>query len=425
MIHMQRLTLLLVSVAWSAVVSAQAPDTLTLEECIRLAEENSYQLQADNYEIAVAENAVSIAESHAIPRVSAELAMDNRFLQPYYFNQMWATVHADWSLGDLIKKTGRSSLQDVETRKLEREQHRLEIIGRSTSLYMSILQVIKQIEILEMKVTFLEHHYQVSEGMWKAGLRSQLDMLQTETEIARLKEDSARLSIVLSELHIELAQLLGWNKADDLHLAALRLDSLAAGSVPDISLENLKNNPVLSAYDSRFASENLRMDEITANQIPYFSLGSGVVKDADPTGDGNYIQINAGLTIPIYSGKAYTYQKQGSKAMMESLLAQRSEAERELMIHLLKVHDKLVSTKNLMELQQHRLDISARAVDFAEVNYKAGITSNIEYIASQQQLTNTELEIEETRLEYTMNLVEFYITNNQVDRIVAMGYNRE
>ena len=72
-----------------------------------------------------------------------------------------------------------------------------------------------------------------------------------------------------------------------------------------------------------------------------------------------------------------------------------------------------------MELQQHRLDISARAVDFAEVNYKAGITSNIEFIASQQQLTNTELEIEETRLEYAMNLIEFYITNNQ-----GMGNNQ-
>ena len=158
MTNMQRLSFLLVSVAWSVVINAQAPDTLTLENCIRLAEENSYQLQADNFEIAVAENAVSIAESRALPKISAELAMDNRFLQPYYFNQMWATVHADWSLGDLIKKTGRSSLQEVETRKLEREQHRLEVIGRSTSLYMSILQVIKQIEILGVKINFLNRH---------------------------------------------------------------------------------------------------------------------------------------------------------------------------------------------------------------------------------------------------------------------------
>ncbi|MGW8316243.1 MAG: TolC family protein, partial [Bacteroidales bacterium] len=108
---MQKLTLILVYFACNAAVFAQTPDTLTLEKCVSLAEENSYQLQADNAEISVAENVVSIAESRAIPTISGELGMDNRFLQPYYFNQMWASVHADWALGDLIMKTNRSSLQ--------------------------------------------------------------------------------------------------------------------------------------------------------------------------------------------------------------------------------------------------------------------------------------------------------------------------
>jgi outer membrane protein TolC len=421
---MQRLILLLITVSWNVVVFAQQSTILTLEECIRLAEENSYRLQSDDYEISVTENAAAVAESRALPWISGELAMDNRFLQPYYFNQIWASVHADWSLGDVIMKTSRSTLQDIETRRLEKEQHRLSVIGHSITLYMSILQVNKQIEILGVKVIFLNHHYQVSRGMWVAGLRSELDMLQTESEIARLKEDSARLAMVRNDLSIELVHLLGRDKAESLHLAPLRLDSLTAEPVPDISLQSLANNPVLSTFDSRLNAEQLRMDEITAGQIPRITMGSGFVKDDDPTGDGNYLQISAGATIPIYSGKTFTYQKQGTKAMMESLVAQRSEAERELVIHLLKIHDKMVNTKRLMELQHHRLDISARTVDFAEVNYKAGIASNIDFISSQQQLTNTEMEIEATRLEYAMNLIEFYLTNNQVERIVAMGHNQ-
>jgi len=413
---------LLILAIWNVGGLAQNTTILTLEECIRLAEEKSYQLQSDEYEIAVSGYAASIAESRALPRISGELAMDNRFLQPYYFNQMWAAVHADWSLGDLIKKTGRSALQDQETRKLEMEQHRLNVIGRSTSLYMSILQVNKQIEILGSKVVFLDHHYRVSRGMWMSGLRSELDMMQTESEIARLREDSARLTHVRNNLSIELVYLLGLNTTEGLQLVSLKMDSLTAGPVPDVSLQNLANNPLLTVFDSRIHAEQLRMDEISAQQIPHVTMGSGFVKDADPTGDGNYLQISAGVSIPIYSGKAYTYQKQGTKALMGSLDAQRSATERELLIHLLKVHDKLVNTRSLMDLQQNRLDITSRAVDYAGINYKAGITSNIELIASQQQLTNTEMEIEETRLEYVMNLIEFYITNNQVNRIAAMGY---
>jgi len=421
---MPRLIFLLIIGGWNIAVIAQVPALLTLEECIRRAEVNSYQLQSDDYEITVAENIASMAESRALPRISGELAIDNKFLQPYYFNQMWASVHADWSLGDLIRKTGRSALQDIETRRLEKEQHRLNVVGRSTSLYMSILQVRKQIEILGVRVMFLKHHHQVSQGMWKAGLSSQLDVLQTESEIVKLQEDSSRLAIVRNDLSIELVHLLGWASTDSLHLSSLRIDFLAAKPVPVISIQALSLNPILSTFDSRLISQQLRTDEIGAEQIPHITLGSGYVGDADPTGDGNYWQINAGVIIPIYSGKAFTYQKQGSKAMGESLDTQRSEAEREILIHLVKVHDKLVSTKSLMELQQQRLHISAQAVDFAEVNYEAGIASNLDYLSSQQRLINTELDIEETRLEYTMSLIEFYITTNQIDQIVAMGYNQ-
>lgn len=418
---MLRRFFLFVFILWGAILFAQLPDTLTLEECIRLAKENSFQLKSDEYEVSAAENYASIAETKALPRINGELALDNKFLRPYYFNQMWATVHADWSLGDFIKKTDRSSIQDIETRKLEKEQHSLNVIGHSVALYISILQVSKQIEILGAKVNFLEHHYGVSRGMWMAGLRSELDMMQTNSEIARMREDSARLAMTRNDLSVELVQVLGGDSAEGLHLASLQLNSFSNEPIPEISLENLANNPILTAYDSRIKAEHLRMDEISAAQMPHITMGSGYVKDADPTGDGNYAQISAGINIPIYSGKVYSYQRKASQSRMESLDARQNEAERQILIHLLKIRDKMVNTLKLMELQKNRLEISARALDYAEINYEAGITSNIELITSQQQLVNTELEIEETRLEYAMNLIEFYITNNQVDQIRALG----
>jgi len=297
----------------------------------------------------------------------------------------------------------------------------LDVIGRSTSLYMSILQVRKQMEILGVRVTFLKHHAQISRGMWEAGLKSQMDLLQTESKILKLQEDTARLAIIRDNLKIELVRLMGWENADSLHLAPVDLVSVAIKPVPQLSILDLSQNPILTAFDSRLAAQQLRTDEISARQIPHISLGSGYVGDGDPTGDGNYMQINAAVIIPIYFGNSIDYQKQGSKAMVQSLDALRSDAEREMMIHLVKVHEKLVNLKRLMELQDKRLHISARTVDFAEVNYEAGIASNLDFLSSQQVLTNTELAIEETRLEYTMSLIEFYISSNQVDQIVAMG----
>jgi multidrug efflux system outer membrane protein len=420
---MQKLLTLLISLVWALMTNAQAPPLLTLEDCILRAGQNSYRLQTDDYKIAAGEHVASLAKSTAIPKIGGDLATENRFLRPYYFNQVWASVHADWSLGDFLQKTGRSSAQDVETRRLEKEQNRLDVIGRSTSLYMSILQVKKQIELLRARLQFLQQHQMLTQGMWKAGVRTQLDVLQTESEIIKLQEDTARLAIIRKNLRNEMALLLGWNNTDSLRLASVRVDSITAMPAPEVSIESLAGNPILASYDSKVKAQQFRTEEIIASQIPHILLGGGYFVDGDPTADGNFWQINAGITIPIYYGHESDIKKQVSKAIVESLDAQKLEVARELMIHLVKVHEKLVKLKDLLELQSQRQAITSQAVGFAEINYKAGISTNLDYLSAQQRLTNTQLAIEETRLEYTMNLVEYYIITNQVDKIIALGKN--
>lgn len=420
---MRKLWMLIIALPWTIVLYAQSPPVLTLEKCIHRAEQNSFLLLSDEYEISATENVASLVKSQAIPRIGGELATENRFLQPYYFNQVWASVHADWSLGDLIQKTGRAATQDIETQRLEKEQNRLDIIGRSTSLYMSILQVKKQIEILQVRLRFLQQHYQLTQGMWKAGIRTQLDVFQTESEMVRLQEDTTRLGIVRNNLRIELAHLLGWENTDSLRLAPVVIDSIAVMPLPPVSLQYLSDNPILASFNSKVKAQQYRTKEIVAGQIPHLTLGSGYFNDSDPAGDGNYWRINAGIIIPIYSGYAYIYEKQVSEAIVESLDARKNEAERELMIHLVKVQEKLVKLKSLFILQNQRQSISFQAVSFAELNYKAGISTNLDYLSAQQRLTNIQLAIEETLLEYTVSLFEYYIITNHVDQIITLGNN--
>ena len=140
------------------------------------------------------------------------------------------------------------------------------------------------------------------------------------------------------------------------------------------------------------------------------------------TNEGNYWRVDAGIRIPIYYGHEIGYKKQVSEEMTKSYLAQKKEVEREILIHLAKVYERLVKLKGLLDLQSQRQSITEQAVSFAEINYKAGISTNLDYLSAQQRLTNTQLSIEETRLQYTMNLIEFYVTTNQVDQIIALEY---
>jgi len=421
---MRKLWILLLASFYTVILSAQSTSILSLEDCIKRAEQNSFRLQSDDYEISAAENTASLAQLLALPRIDGELASESRFLKPYYFSQLWAGVHADWSLGDFIKKTGRSAEQDIVTRRILKEQSKLDVIGQSTSLFISILQVRKQIEIIVQRLGLMQQHYELSQSMWKAGVRSQLDVLQTETEIVSLREDTARLAIVRKNLRNELSHILGWDNTDSLHLMQIELEPIVVKPIPSASLLSLSSNPILASFDSKMKAQNLRTEEIVADQYPHLRMGSGIFADGDPSGDGHYFQINAGLVVPIFYNHEPKYRKQRSEAIVGSLNSQKMEVERKLMINILKTHDRLLKLKELLNLQNSRQYIALKAVSIAEMNYKAGISSNLEYISAQQRVTDTQLAIEETHLEYIMNMIEYYISTNQIDQIIAMG-NKE
>jgi len=419
---MRKLLLLTIIGLSTMMLRAQSPPVLTLEDCIHRAVQNSYRLQSDDFIISATAEQALLSKSQRIPRIDGDLTMENQFLQPYYFNQIWASVHADWSLGDLIQKTGRSAMQDVETQKLKKEQNRLDVIGRSTSLYASVLQVKKQIELLVVRMGFLQRHHALTKGMWKAGIRTRLDVLQTESELVKLQEDTARLAIVRKNLRNELALLLGWQNTDSLRLAPLQVAAITELPLPHALPESLANNPLIASFDSKVKAQQFRTDEMTAGQLPHLLLGGGYFVDGDPMAEGNYWRVDAGIRIPIYYGHEIGYKKQVSEEMTQSYMAQKKEVEREILIHLAKVYERLVKLKGLLDLQSQRQSITEQAVSYAEINYKAGISTNLDYLSAQQRLTNTQLAIEETRLQYTMNLIEFYVTTNQVDQIIALEY---
>jgi outer membrane protein TolC len=400
---------------------SQSFGELSLEQCIQLAEQHSYILKANESDIAAAGNMASLAKTMTIPKINAELSTDNRFLKPYTYNQTWASVYADWSLGDFIKKTDRSAIQDIETQKILKEQSVLDLSGRIASLYMSILQIQKQAEIIDVRLKFLQKHLDVSEGLWHAGIRTQLDILQTETEIIAEQEIISNLSSEKTILENELIPLLGMNTSDSFQLKPIEIDSILLIPVPEINSESISQNPLLFLYNSKIKLNEYQAEEVLAKQLPHVKLGSSYTIDGDPTSDGNYLGINAGVYVPIYYGKEIKYQQQAIENSILSLQMQKQEAEQDLSIKLIQARERLIQLKNLLQIQYKKIEVAKTTMNYAEMNYKAGISTNLEFLTAQQTLINSEFAIEETLLNYTMGLIDFYMISAQTQNIVSLG----
>ena len=401
-------------------LAAQSP--FTLEQCIDSVVAHSYLYRAGAYRTEAAGRQAEISRSYMLPAVTGDAGVEGRFLRPYNFGQAWALVHGDWSLGDFIRKTDQVARQEVVTARLQQEKTRLDDISRAVSLYMSILQQRKEVQLLDDRITLLKDHLVVAQSLWNAGVRTRMDILQTEAEINRVTVDKARIIMTIRNLMRELTALTGMPVNDSLELmhidAARLINEMTVAGVGDTLVQA---NPLYQVYLSRIRTQELQTGMVSAQQWPHLTAGAGRFSDGDPTGDGNYWLLSAGIAIPIYQWGRIRQEKMRSEAITYSLSTELMDLSRELQIHLAKTVNRMEELRGMLELQDQRLENAREAWSLARINYQAGIISNLEYLTAQQQVTATGIAIAQTRLQYVMNLIEYYLTINRVDEIRKMG----
>jgi len=414
------ITVLWLLFLFSEPLGAQSP--FTLEQCVDSVVAHSYLYRAGAYRTEAAGRQADISRTYMMPSVTGDAGVEGRFLRPYNFGQAWALVHGDWSLGDFIKKTDQVARQEMITARLQQEKIRLDDISRAVSLYMSILQQRKEVLLLEDRIALLQDHLVVARSLWNAGVRTRMDILQTEAEINRVTVDKARVIMTIRNLMRELTALTGMPVSDSLnliHVDAARL--IREMTVYGVSDTLVQANPLYQVYLSRIHTQQLQTGLVSAQQWPHLTAGAGRFSDGDPTGDGNYWLLSAGIAIPIYQWGRIRQEKMRSEALASSLSTELMDLSRELQIHLAKTVNRMEELRKMLELQDQRLQNAREAWTLARINYQAGIISNLEYLTAQQQVTATEIAIAQTRLQYVMNLIEYYLTINRVEEIRKMG----
>ncbi len=398
--------------------------TITLSQCIDSVQAHSYLLQAEIYNTQSASKSVDIRHAGYLPSIIGNVGGEGRFLgaDQYNFGQQWTMIHGDWALGNLLKKTDMIARQELVTANLMQEKVRIDGISRVTSLYMNVLQKRRELDLLDERISFLGKHKVVASSLWKAGIRTRLDILQTETGISVTQEEKVRVGMQIKNSLQELKHLMGISGGDSIKLQSINTTDLIAGvDKNSLSGQLVINNPLYRILQSQVQTRQLQISDIEAKQWPHVFVGGGYFVDGDPTADGNYWSVQAGVAIPIYQWGAIKNEKEKTIVLAESKNMELQDISRELNIHVDKTLTQLVELKKMMTVSQERMKTLEESLELANLNYKAGWITNLEYLAVQQQLTSTLIKIETIRLEYILNLIEFYLTTNQVDIIRTMG----
>ena len=394
-----------------------AQTSLNLNECIQRAVQNSYQLQSDSLLTKSLQMVVKQEQSAYNPQISGSVGISGLFLSPYTFGQHYLQAIADWDLGRFWQKTADIQQKQTEQQEAVTNQNRLEITGVITGLYLDVLQNQLEQQILQSKIDYLSKHIDILTLLWKAGTIRQLDILQTQSSLNSVKEEMMQKVLGAEQAKYAMAHLMGLNSPDQFSVAPVTNKLPSPAEVNHVPEAWLENHPQAQIFQKEYERELLMKRDVQASFMPHIQAFSGYTFDGDPTGDGSYILLGLGATIPIYSWKKKDYQLSEIDFMAESIQNQKKNAERNLSIRYGQIIQQIQQYKKIIDFQQEKIATDREAANVSELNYKAGLTTNLDFLMAQQTLMETELKINTVRNQYLKSVVAFWLLTGQTEEI--------
>ena len=395
------------------------PAIIDLETAIMKAKSNNFIIKSQQFEKQSTEQNYSNQKSKTLPDLSLLLFRQDLFLTPYSFHQQSASIRSKWVLGDFIMNSADVVKSEGKIIESQIEQEILSAERRVAGVYLQTLLKENELKIESKRIELMKRHKVIAEIGWKAGTRSRLDVLQSENEISIIEENIKVMKNEKEKFLTEFYSLIG-NDSLNFELQPIDTKRLIEQFLPDTSLLSVSENPFVKEFDFRANTEILRKNVVTAQQLPALGIGAGYFDDADPTGDGGYWQFNVGLSLPLFMWGSTDYQRQVSESKILSLQSQKMDVLRELNIFYSKTFSELKSYRDIATIQKRRESIATQAFAIAQVDYKAGLITNLEYIDVQQSLAEIKIKIKENQLKYVAKLVDLYLAANRSDLLFTM-----
>lgn len=286
-----------------------------------------------------------------------------------------------------------------------------------TGLYLDILQNQLEQEILQVKMDYLSKHIDILTVLWKAGTIQQLDILQTRSSLNTIKEELMQKKLGAEQAKYAMARLTGFDSPEQFLLVPVKNELPTPEQIDAVPETWLDDHPQAQLFQKEYERELLLKKNVLASYMPHIQAYSGYTFDGDPTGDGNYVLLGLGVTVPIFSWQKKDYQLEEIDFTAESIQAQKKNAERDLSIQYGQLLQQIQQYKKIIDFQQEKVAIDEEAANVAELNYKAGLATNLDFLTAQQTLIETRLKINEVRNQYLKSAVAFWLLTGQTEEI--------
>lgn len=321
-----------------------------------------------------------------------------------------------------LKTRGRIAEQDVAMALHDLHQMRLRIVSDTRQAYWSYYFTSQALKSINRSKALLSQFKQIAEAEYKAGNRSQADVLRAATELSNVEGELITLKQRQDNARRMLNQLM-----DRPLQAALPEPTVAELEAVNAELDDLlaraaQHNPAIARMREKIEQYRQKQKLARLNRWPDLNVSVNYVAVED---DGLSMAANGddqwwfglGFNLPIWAEKYQAAEREAVKGMLESVAELTAEQNR-IAFQVEEAYSKVIAQQKLLNLFQSTIVPQARqTLESTKSSYRAGKVDFLSLIDNWRKLLNFELMQHRAQAEMEQAVAELeQVVGSQIER---------
>jgi multidrug efflux system outer membrane protein len=393
-------------------------DLIRDEELSKLIQEalaHNYDVQLAAARVLESRAQFTIARAARLPAIDAQPGYSNSRSLGLDSSDSSLSVSLGWEL-DLwgrIRNTSAAARASLLASEQARRTVLQTLVSDVAGAYFLLLDLDLEIEITQRDLKLREDSLDLVQLRVDNGYSSEIDLRQAEGLVKTSRASLTSLQLQNEQTENQLAILLGRNPGPIVRGRSLLEQDMAPRLPPGLPSTLLDRRPDILQAEQQLIAAHALVAVARAAYFPTISLTSSAGFESSAlhnlfsASNGTWLLSPAG-SLPIFHAGSIRAGVRGAEARrQQSLLLYEQTVQQAFR----EVADSLAGCRKLAELrtqQEGLVESLSQAVELADLRYRGGIASYLEYIDSERQLLDAQLQLVQVRRQELTNVVTLY-----------------
>ena len=392
------------------ITKTNAQEVLTLENAVKIALENNYEIKIATNNLTIEKTNVTIGNAGMLPTVSANVVDNNSIqnssqtrqdgtktkLDNAKSNSLTYGVGLDWTIFDGMRMFAKLD-QLKELQKLGEAQLKLTVITRISDVnaaYYDLVQQQQQLAALDTTIVMSKQRLTLAQNRFTIGKASKLEVLNAQVDLNTDQVALLRQKELYANSKILLNQLLARDVTTDFKVIdELQVDISLL--LPELRTLAEKQNPQLEAQIINKRISELQLKQIKAARYPTVKVNTAYNFSESQSSLGFVSQshsrgLNYGFSasLNIFDGYSQNRNEKIAKIQIENSKITIEQQNLTLNSQLATSYQTYLTNLELIALEENNKAIAKQNLNITLDKFRIGTITTLEFRTAQLNYVN-------------------------------------